>query len=75
MEKLTQKELKRLALYGAKDITNLDDIKIMELINNNKLTSIGYASGIYGLNGLLIQNDDTKELYVITKRTTNLFRF
>ena len=68
MKKMTQKEIKKLVEYGhAKDITNKEE-------HIKGLSIIGVSVGIYGRNGLLLE-DDNGELYAITKRSTNIFKY
>lgn len=38
------------------------------------LEKVGYSSGVNGINGGLLQDIKTGELYVICKRNANLFR-
>lgn len=38
-------------------------------------TQIGYAAGVYGCNGMLLQGHKTNTLYAITSRTTAIFTF
>lgn len=72
MEKMTLKEIKRLAKYGhATDLTNAREKKELP----EGFTRIGYSEGIYGLNGLLMKGDDTGNLYAITSRTAALWIF
>ena len=71
MEKLTQKELKRLVANGvAIDLTyshNQKDIK-------EPYKQIGYSSGVYGCNGKLLKGE-SGQLYAITKRTAAIFTY
>ena len=71
MEKLTQKELKRLIANGvAIDLTNSKDRK--DLPEN--YTQIGYSASVYGCNGKLLKGESGK-LYAITSRTTAIFTY
>lgn len=70
MKKYTLKALKEFVLLGvAIDITNAEYPCI-----SGDYDKIGYSSGIYGINGGLIQ-DKSGQLYVITCRNSNLFRY
>lgn len=71
MEKLTQKELKRLVRIGAaKDVTNSSSSKdIPEYYKH-----IGYSCGVYGCNGMLLQGE-SGQLYAVTARTSAIFIF
>lgn len=71
MEKMTQKELKRLVRLGvAKDVTNSSSqADIPEYYNH-----IGYSCGIYGCNGMLLQGE-SGQLYAVTARTIAIYIF
>lgn len=75
MRKYTQKELKTLIRTGAAvDITNHGIAEYKALIENEKdLDKLGYSSGIYGINGGLLQGQETGTLYAITARSTAVF--
>lgn len=75
MRKYTQKELKALARTGAAvDITNHGTEQYKELLKREKdFDRLGYSSGIYGINGGLIQGQETGTLYAITARSTAVF--
>ena len=71
MERLTQRELKRLVRIGAaKDITNRSDRSAIP----EGYTQIGYSSGVYGCNGMLLQGE-SGQLYAICQRTLAIFVF
>lgn len=71
MERYTQKQLKALVKSGAAiDITNA---RSREAIPGS-YSQIGYASGMYGCNGMLLK-DDAGRLYAITSRTTAIYIF
>ncbi len=75
MRKFTQKELKEFVKLGmAKDITTMEDKKIRELKKEKGIYQVGYSSGVYGCNGMLLKDNDG-ETYVITSRTSNLWLF
>ena len=75
MRKYTQRELKNLVAIGAaQDITTYSFEKMNEFLHSHNFDKIGYSSGVYGLNGGLIQNTETGEYYAITARNSNLFR-
>ena len=70
MKRYTQKQLRDLMRDGyAEDVTNAKT----RLAIPEPYTQIGYAAGIYGCNGLLLQGDDSGTLYVVAKRTTAIF--
>lgn len=75
MRKYTHKELKTLIRTGAAvDITNHGTAEYEALIENEKdLDKLGYSSGIYGINGGLLQGQETGTLYAITARSTAVF--
>ena len=68
MIKVTQKIIKEV---NAIDITSYSEDEIQALL---KLEKIAYSVGIYGMNGLLLEDENGKR-YKITSRSTNLFRF
>lgn len=73
MRKYTQTELKNMVAKGfAKDITWLERREVLKIWNNGNTEKIGYSSGLYGINGGLISDSNTGELYVITARNSNL---
>lgn len=75
MRKYTQRELKALVRTGAAvDITNHGTAEYKALMEKEKdLDKLGYSSGVYGINGGLLQGQETGALYAITARTTAAF--
>ena len=72
MEKYTIKQLKSLVSSGAAiDVTYAS--KQSDIPEN--YTQIGYASGLYGCSGMLLQGLTTKALYAVTSRTTAIYIF
>lgn len=70
MRKYKQKELKDLVRTGAAiDITTAPEDQIPAHFDR-----IGYSTGTYGVNGGLIQDRETGNLYAVTARSTNIFR-
>lgn len=73
MRKYKLSELKNLVRCGiAHDLTNATAAEVMEQWRHGE--KVGYSSGVYGINGGLIQNTETGEYYAITARNLNLFR-
>ena len=71
MRKYTLRELRELVrLRMAQDITDSDPKNIKEPVEK-----IGYSSGVYGLNGGLLQGRESGNYYAITARSSNLFYF
>ena len=68
MIKVTQKIIKGVS---AIDITSYSEEQIKQL---PRLEKIAYSVGMYGMNGLLLEDENGKR-YKITSRSTNLFRF
>ena len=68
MVKITQKIIKGV---NAIDISCYSKEQIKQL---PRLEKIAYSVGIYGMNGLLLEDENGKR-YKITSRSTNLFRF
>ena len=71
MEKYTVKQLKSLVSEGiAIDVTksvNKSDIP-------ENYAQVGYASGLYGCNGMLLKGE-SGQLYAVTGRTTAIYIF
>ena len=71
MRKYTLKELRELVRLGvAEDYTNKPSEHIYTL---RRLEKVGYSSGVYGINGGLVEDTETGQLYVIIGRCSNLF--
>lgn len=71
MEKYTQKQLRSLVASGeAKDVTNASNRDAIP----ESYKQIGYAHGIYGCNGKLLQGE-SGQLYAVTSRTTAIYIF
>ena len=75
MKKYTQRELKNLVNIGAAvSLNNWSFEQINELRRTKSLDKIGYSSGIYGINGGLVQDRETGNCYAITARNSALFQ-
>lgn len=71
MEKMTQKELKRLVKVGAaKDITNSSSRRDIP----EDYRQVGYSSGVYGCNGMLLRGK-SGQLYAVCARTKAIYIF
>lgn len=71
MKKYTQKEMRMMVRTGmAQGITNAS----YESVEKLNLEKIGFSTGIYGMNGGVFRERDTKELYVVIARNTLLFQ-
>jgi hypothetical protein len=77
MRKYTQKQLKDLVENGvAIDVSYANNEKREEIEKvEGHLRQIGYASGIYGCSGMLLQGYNTKQLYAVTGRTQAIYIF
>ena len=77
MKKYTLKQLKNLVNNGlAVDLTKSNNDMYKELMKKEGyLSQVGYAIGIYGLNGKLLKGDKTGTLYAITARSSALYIF
>lgn len=77
MKKYTLKQLKNLVNNGlAVDLTKGNNDMYKELMKKEGyLSQVGYAIGIYGLNGKLLKGDKTGTLYAITARSSALYIF
>lgn len=72
MTKYTKKQLKDLVRKGvAIDVTNAHE---QSAIPEN-YRQIGYASGIYGCSGMLLQGCSSGKLYAVTDRTSAIYVF
>lgn len=73
--KLSQKNIKEIVNRKlAIDITYLTDKEIQEIkVNEGWFNELGYSSGIYGCNGVLLQGNKTKQLYAIASRTSAIY--
>ena len=77
MTKFTQKQLRKMVADGiAEDISRgtnetRNEIEAVE----GWLTQVGYASGVYGCNGMLLKRRNTGKLYAITSRTQAIYVF
>lgn len=70
MRKYKLKELLQLVRLGvAEDYTNKPSEYIYTL---RRLEKVGYSSGVYGINGGLVQDTETGALYAIIGRYSNL---
>ena len=73
MRKYTQKALRELVRIGAaENITNYNFEQMRDFLQAHSLDKVGYSSGVYGLNGGLLQDTKTGQLYAITARNTAL---
>lgn len=71
MRKYTQKALRELVRLGAaEDITRLGFEEMRDFLHAHNLDRVGYSSGVYGINGGLLQDTQTGQLYAITARNT-----
>lgn len=71
MREHKQRELLGLVRIGvAEDYTN----KPSEYIYTpRRLDKVGYSAGVYGINGGLVEDAETGQLYAIIGRCSNLF--
>ena len=73
-ERMTQKEIKRLIALGvAKNITYLSFDTCNALREAHNFTTLNVSIGVYGVNGALFKDENSK-LYAITSRTSTLFQ-
>ena len=76
MIKYTQKQLRELAQYGhAIDLSQRGTIEDRDQILEAEgyLHQIGYASGVNGCSGKLLEGSNTKQLYVIVGHTQAIY--
>lgn len=66
--------LKDIKNYNAIDITYKSFEEMKKLINKETgFREVAYSSGVYGVNGAIVQGIKNKKLYKIVSRTTVLF--
>lgn len=71
MRKYTQKALRELVRLGAaENITDYNFSQMKDFLHSHSLEKVGYSSGVYGINGGLLQDTKTGQLYAITARNT-----
>lgn len=71
MREYKQRELRELVRLGAaEDYTNKPSEYIYPL---RRLVKVGYSAGVYGINGGLVEDAETGQLYAIIGRCSNLF--
>lgn len=77
MRKYTQKELKNMVALGmAEDVTRANDEDYEKIIKREDyLSQIGYSSGVYGCNGMLLKGYKTGTYYAVTSRTSAIYIF
>lgn len=77
MRKYTQKELKNMVALGmAEDVTRASDEDYEKIIKREDyLSQVGYSSGVYGCNGMLLRGYKTGGYYVVTARTSAIYLF
>lgn len=75
MRKYSLKELKNLVRIGAaEDITNYSFEEVRSFNASRTLDKVGYSSGTYGINGGLLKDYNTGELFAITARNSTLMQ-
>lgn len=71
MRQYKQRELRELVRLGvAEDYTNKPSEYMYTL---RRLVKVGYSAGVYGINGGLVEDAETRQLYAIIGRCSNLF--
>lgn len=71
MREYKLKELRDPVRLGvAEDYTNKPSEYIYTL---RRLEKVGFSSGVYGINGGLVEDTETGQLYAIVGRCANLF--
>ena len=77
MHKYIQKELKNMVALGmAEDVTRANDEDYEKIIKREDyLSQVGYSSGVYGCNGMLLRGYKTGGYYAVTLRTSAIYLF
>ena len=73
MRKYTQKEIREFIRMGlAISINSYEFEEMREFQNSHLLDRVGYSSGIYGINGGLLKDMESGQLYAAVGRNTAL---
>lgn len=74
MRKINHKTIKYIIDFGeAENITNLDHKSIIDLYRReNGFTTLLYSTGSCGINGKIIQGNNSRNWYGITQRNANI---
>ena len=77
MRKYTRKELKNMVALGmAEDVTRANNEDYERIIKKEGfLSQIGYSSGVYGCDGMLLKGYKTGGYYAVTSRTSAIYIF
>lgn len=77
MTKYTQKQLREMVAEGiATDVSHgTNGTRRAIEAEEEYYNQIGYASGLYGCSGMLLQGHKTGKLYAITGRTQAIYIF
>lgn len=70
--KTTLRDIRR---FQATDITTASDEYLDRVLPHRYADTIAYSVGVYGVTGKVIRNTDTGELFKITARSTNIFKY
>lgn len=73
MRKYKQSEIKSFIRDGIAKELNGTFEEIRDFIKSHNLERVGYSAGTYGLNGGVIRDIDSSELYAIPARNSVLF--
>jgi len=77
MTRYTQKQLKSMVQNGiAEDVTNATN-ETRNAIEKAEgfYRQVGYSSGVYGCNGMLLKGEKTGKLYAVTARSQAIYIF
>lgn len=73
MKKVTKKFIRA---FNALDITDVNSEEGKTLRNKEKsFTTVAISCGTYGMTGAILKGHNSKKLYKITARNSNLFYF
>lgn len=73
MRKYTLKQIRDFVRLGlASDISNYSNREMRDFMKAHRLEKVGYSAGINGINGGLLQDETSGEMYAITKRNAAL---
>lgn len=65
--------MRKYKLKELRDLVRLGVAPSEYIYTLRRLEKVGYSSGVYGINGGLVQDTETGALYAIIGRCSNLF--
>lgn len=73
MKKYTLREIKDFVRLGlASDVSNMSNSEMRDFMKSHRLEKVGYSAGINGINGGIMKDIESGEMYAITARNAAL---